>query len=169
MRTYYNNSAGGNTQFKVVHNIINVYNSWKDALTISPDFLHKNGIFDPTIILEKKVRKNLPSFPSDIEDDTDKNVVTDYITDFLKNSTNNEQFKYEQTQSLLTENFDIGEEFTSQQAFDFIYPIRSQEFDFKNEDSFKGTILRELQELQKKGLIHFHADEGRAGRYSRLS
>ena len=109
------------------------------------------------------------SFPSDIDDDTDKNVVTDYITDFLKNSTNKEQFKYEQTQSLLAENFDIGEEFTSQQAFDFIYPIRSQEFDFKNEDSFKGTILRELQELQKKGLIHFHANEGRAGRYSRLS
>ena len=169
MRTYYNNSAGGNTHFKIVHNIINVYNSWVDAQTITPDFLHKNGIFDPTIILEKKVRKNLPSFPSDIEDDTDKNVVTDYITDFLKNSTNKEQFKYEQTQSLLAENFDIGEEFTSQQAFDFIYPIRSQESDFKNEDSFKGTILRELQELQKKGVIHFHANEGRAGRYSRLS
>ena len=101
----------------------------------------------------------LEAFLSENEEDSnDNNVVTNY----------NKEYMWQQTSSIINDNFDIGQEFTYQEARDFIYPIRSKDSNFKNEDSFKGTILRELQELQKKGLIHFHANEGRSGRYSRL-
>ena len=99
-------------------------------------------------------------FLEDEEDSNDNNVVTNY----------NKEYMWQQTSSIINDNFDIGEEFTYQQVRDYIYPVRSKEFSFKSEQSFKGTILRELQDLKSKNLLHFHADEGRSGRgkYSRL-
>ena len=71
MRKYYHNSAGGNTQFKIVHNIVNEYNFWAEenapTMTITRDYLHQNGIFDPNKMMTKEERKNLPSFPADIQ------------------------------------------------------------------------------------------------------
>lgn len=71
MRKYYHNSAGGNTQFKIVHNIVNEYNFWAEenapTMTITKDYLHQNGIFDPNKMMSKEERKKLPSFPSDIK------------------------------------------------------------------------------------------------------
>lgn len=71
MRKYYHNTAGGNTQFKIVHNIVNEYNFWAEenapTMTITKDYLHQNGILDPTKMMTKEERKNLPSFPSDIK------------------------------------------------------------------------------------------------------
>ena len=71
MRKYYHNSAGGNTQFKIVHNIIHEYNFWAEenapTMTITKDYLHQNGIIDPNKMVTKEERKNLPSFPSDIQ------------------------------------------------------------------------------------------------------
>jgi hypothetical protein len=71
MRKYWHNTAGGNTHFKIVHNIISEYNFWAEenasTMTISSDYLHSNGILDPNKILSKQDRKDLPSFPSDIK------------------------------------------------------------------------------------------------------
>ena len=71
MRKYYHNTAGGNTQFKIVHNIVNEYNFWAEenapTMTITKDYLHQNGIFDPNKMMTKEERKNLPSFPADIQ------------------------------------------------------------------------------------------------------
>ena len=71
MRKYYHNSGGGNTQFKIVHNIISEYNFWAEenapTMTITKDYLHQNGILDPNKMLTKEERKNLPSFPTDIQ------------------------------------------------------------------------------------------------------
>lgn len=71
MRKYYHNSAGGNTQFKIVHTIVNEYNFWAEenapTMTITKDYLHLNGILDPNKMITKEERKNLPSFPADIK------------------------------------------------------------------------------------------------------
>lgn len=71
MRKYYHNSGGGNTQFKIVHNIMQEYNFWAEenapTMTVAKDYLHQNGIFDPNKMMTKEERKNLPSFPSDIK------------------------------------------------------------------------------------------------------
>lgn len=70
MRKYTNNTAGGHVHFKVVYNIIQEYNYWADendrTLTISKDYLHFNGIWDPTKFLSKEDKNKLPSFPKDI-------------------------------------------------------------------------------------------------------
>lgn len=70
MRKYYHNSAGGNTHFKIVYNIVSEYNFWAEenapTMTIAKDYLHQNGILDPTKMLIKGERKTLPVFPCDI-------------------------------------------------------------------------------------------------------
>jgi hypothetical protein len=70
MRKYWHNTAGGNTHFKIVHNIINEYNLWAEVnsptMTISSEYLHQNGILDPRVMLTNDQRKKLPTFPSDI-------------------------------------------------------------------------------------------------------
>ena len=70
MRKFYHNTAGGNTQFKICHNIMSEYNFWAETnaptMTISSEYLHQNGIFDPTRMMTSEHKKNLPSFPSDI-------------------------------------------------------------------------------------------------------
>lgn len=71
MRKYYHNTAGGNTHFKIAHNIIEEYNFWAEenasTMTITRDYLHLNGILDPTKLISKEERKNLPTFPADIK------------------------------------------------------------------------------------------------------
>ena len=71
MRKYTNNTAGGHVHFKVVYNIIEEYNYWAEendpTLTISKDYLHRNGIWDPTKFLSKEDKRELPSFPKDIK------------------------------------------------------------------------------------------------------
>ncbi len=71
MRKYTNNTAGGHVHFKVVYNIIQEYNYWADAndptLTISKEYLHLNGIWDPTKFLSKEDKRVLPSFPKNIK------------------------------------------------------------------------------------------------------
>ncbi len=71
MRKYTNNTAGGWVNFKIVYNILEEYNYWAEendpTLTISKDYLHRNGIHDPNIFLTKEDKKNLPTFPRDIK------------------------------------------------------------------------------------------------------
>lgn len=51
---YIRGTAGGNTQYKIVHNIIAEYNSTSDGCTISHQFLHENGIWDEQFIGKQK-------------------------------------------------------------------------------------------------------------------
>ena len=51
--------------------------------------------------------------------------------------------------------------FTASQAYDAIRPIRTSVSKFKDEASFRGTILRELQVLAEKGLVIFLTIEKR--------
>ena len=71
MRKYYHNTGGGNTQFKIVHKIVQEYNFWAEenapTMTITSDYLHYNGIFDPNRMMTDDERKILPSFPSAIK------------------------------------------------------------------------------------------------------
>ena len=71
IRKYTNNTAGGWVNFKIVYNIIQEYNYWAEendpTLTISKDYLHKNGIHNPSIFLTKEDKKELPTFPKDIK------------------------------------------------------------------------------------------------------
>lgn len=70
MRKYYHNTAGGNTHFKIVHQIVKEYNFWAEencaTMTISKDYLHANGITDPEKIMTKEEASKLPKFPRDI-------------------------------------------------------------------------------------------------------
>ena len=63
MRKYTNNTAGGWVNFKIVYNIIEEYNYWAEendpTLTISRDYLHRNGIHDPNIFLTKEDKKDV--------------------------------------------------------------------------------------------------------------
>lgn len=70
MRKYWHNTAGGNTHFKIVHNIVDEYNLWAEVnaptMTISSEYLHQNGILDPKVMLTKEQRRKLPTFPADV-------------------------------------------------------------------------------------------------------
>jgi hypothetical protein len=67
IRKYYHNSAGGNTHYKIVHNVMREYNYWAELnapnFTITADFLHNNGIHDPDRIMTDAERASLPKFP----------------------------------------------------------------------------------------------------------
>lgn len=71
MRRYYNNTSGGNTHFKIAHNIIKDYNFWAEVnaptMTISTDYLHQNGVYDESRLMTKAEKKALPNFPADIQ------------------------------------------------------------------------------------------------------
>ena len=64
--------------------------------------------------------------------------------------------KYEMTLKILKDNFP-NSVFSAKQAFDTIRPYRwnSTVSNFKDETTFRGTILRELQVLEKKGVLSF--------------
>tara|TARA_Y100001938_G_scaffold147451_1_gene228668 strand:+ start:154 stop:1218 length:1065 start_codon:yes stop_codon:yes gene_type:complete len=75
IRKYVHETAGGNTHFKIAHKIIEEYNFWADenaaTMTISRDFLHANGIYDPKKFYgdeaaDKAAKNALPTFPADI-------------------------------------------------------------------------------------------------------
>ena len=70
MRKYYHNTAGGNTHFKIVHQIIKEYNYWAEQngkTKISNQRLHDNGIINPEKMMTKDEARSLPKFPKDIQ------------------------------------------------------------------------------------------------------
>ncbi len=69
--------------------------------------------------------------------------------------------KYQMTLKILRENFP-NKFFTAKEAFNAIRPHRwkSEVSTFKNEETFRGTILRELQVLEKKGILCFVDQKG---------
>jgi hypothetical protein len=50
--------------------------------------------------------------------------------------------------------------FTASQAYETVRPIRTTVSRFKSEESFRGTILRELQVLEQRGILEFGEDFG---------
>jgi len=75
----------------------------------------------------------------------------------------------ELTYQILSQNFEVNEDFTSQQAYDAIRTYRFALSTFKSEKSYRGTILAELQVLRDDGRLRFHADcGGQRGTYCRL-
>ena len=50
--------------------------------------------------------------------------------------------------------------FTANEAFDVIRPVRTTVSKFKNEKSFRGVILRELQVLRDDGVLTFVNNRG---------
>jgi len=70
MRKYHHNTAGGNTHFKIVHQIIKEYNYWAEQngkTKISSQRLHDNGIINPVKMMTKEEARSLPKFPKDIQ------------------------------------------------------------------------------------------------------
>lgn len=71
MRKYWHNTAGGNTHFKIAHNVVNEYNFWAEenapTMVISKEYLHQNGIIDPAKIMTSQESALLPKFPRDIQ------------------------------------------------------------------------------------------------------
>lgn len=53
---YVHNTGGGNSHYKIVHRIVEEYNFWSEAVTISTDYLHMNGIWDETMLETRKQR-----------------------------------------------------------------------------------------------------------------
>ena len=51
---FVNNTAGGNTQYKIAHNIIEKYNGADAYLSIGRDLLHKNGIWNEAEVIETR-------------------------------------------------------------------------------------------------------------------
>ena len=75
----------------------------------------------------------------------------------------------ELTYQILSQNFGVNEDFTSQQAYDALRTYRFALSTFKSEKSYRGTILSELQVLRGDGRLRFHADfGGQRGTYCRL-
>ena len=72
----------------------------------------------------------------------------------------------ELTYQILTQNFEVNEDFTAQQAYDAIRTYRFALSQFKSEKSYRGTILAELQALRDDGRIHFYPNQ--RGTYCRL-
>ena len=69
--------------------------------------------------------------------------------------------KYEMTLRILQDNF-ANSFFSAKQAYDAIRPYRwkSTVSKFKDEETFRGTILAELQLLKKKGFLSFVDGQG---------
>lgn len=65
----------------------------------------------------------------------------------------------ELTYQILTQNFEVNEDFTAQQAYDAIRTYRFALSQFKSEKSYRGTILAELQALRDDGRIHFYPNQ----------
>ena len=69
--------------------------------------------------------------------------------------------KYEMTLRILQDNF-ANSFFSAKQAYDAIRPYRWNPTvsKFKDEETFRGTILAELQLLKKKGFLSFVDGQG---------
>ena len=79
------------------------------------------------------------------------NVKVDTDTE----NKNLSQKKLEMTLSILQSNFG-NRQFTSSEAYDAVRLQRTNVSDFKNEESFRGTILNEIQTLQTQKYVTWH-------------
>ena len=75
IREFTNNTAGGNTQYKIAHNIVEKFNGADAYLSIGRDLLHKNGIWN-----EAEVIKTRKERLSKLVDNKETGAKREYVT-----------------------------------------------------------------------------------------
>jgi len=118
---------------------------------LGPNYAQKNPDLIATIFIETLKQTNILDSLDREEDEVLQSVTT-------KDS----ETKYEMTLKILRENFVKFRSFTTDQVYNAIRPYRwnPSVSTFKDEKTFRGTILRELQILEKKGFVSFVDGKG---------
>ena len=173
--TFFANAAKGiKTRLNFYVNTTNINTADEIELLINNRLDELDGIFD-----------NLSSVYSDSEEDLREYLILgfrppqivdtdcyDELIQIRNTKKVQEPVKYESvnllelTYQILTQNFEVNEDFTAQQAYDAIRTYRFALSQFKSEKSYRGTILAELQALRDDGRIHFYPNQ--RGTYCRL-
>tara|TARA_B000000557_G_scaffold242142_1_gene222144 strand:- start:2556 stop:3875 length:1320 start_codon:yes stop_codon:yes gene_type:complete len=140
--------ADGNELLKVISTRIKELRGMLDSL----DIIYKDSEVDlrDFLIIGKR------PFQIDGVDEVDK--LQDIVEEIQSPNQVNVRM-WQMTLKLLQSRFE-NRCFTATEAFDTIRPVRTTVTKFKNEKSFKGTILAELQILRNKGILHFVDNEG---------
>jgi hypothetical protein len=103
----------------------------------------------------------------DLEDKLDaqdfENKVEKKVTEPV---TETDITKVEFTYKILSESFKVNQIFTAKEAYNAIRPYRFSN-EFKSEESYRGTILAELQVLRDDKRLRFYAG-GKSGTYCLL-
>ena len=172
---FFANAAKGiKTRLNFYVNTTNINNADEIELLINNRLDELDSILD-----------NLSSFYDDSEEDLREYLIlgfrppqivdTDCYDQLIRIENTNkveEPVKYESlnllelTYQILSNNFEVNEEFTAQQAYDAIRTYRFALSQFKSEKSYRGTISAELQALRDDGRIHFYPNQ--RGFYCRL-
>ena len=173
--TFFANAAKGiKTRLNFYVNTTNINTADEIELLINNRLDELDSIFD-----------NLSSIYSDSEEDLREYLILgfrppqivdtdcyDELIQIRNTKKVQEPVKYESvnllelTYQILTQNFEVNEDFTAQQAYDAIRTYRFALSQFKSEKSYRGTILAELQALRDDGRIHFYPNQ--RGTYCRL-
>lgn len=173
--TFFANAAKGiKTRLNFYVNTTNINTADEIELLINNRLDELDSIFD-----------NLSSIYSDSEEDLREYLILgfrppqivdtdcyDELIQIRNTKKVQEPVKYESvnllelTYQILTQNFEVNENFTAQQAYDAIRTYRFALSQFKSEKSYRGTILAELQALRDDGRIHFYPNQ--RGTYCRL-
>ena len=166
--TFFANAAKGiKTRLNFYVNTTNINTADEIELLINNRLDELDGIFD-----------NLSSVYSDSEEDLREYLILgfrppqivdtdcyDELIQIRNTKKVQEPVKYESvnllelTYQILTQNFEVNEDFTAQQAYDAIRTYRFALSQFKSEKSYRGTILAELQALRDDGRIHFYPNQ----------
>ena len=97
--------------------------------------------------------------PPQIVDIDDYDTLQDIVEELVTPGKVSKSSLKEMTLSLLKGHFG-NQCFTSNEAFDVIRPVRTTVSKFKNEKSFRGVILHELQVLRDDGVLTFVNNRG---------
>jgi hypothetical protein len=132
--------------------------------TISARIKELRGMLDSLDVIYSDSEVDLRDFliigkrPPQIDDVDDYTKLQDIVEE-LETPNKINMKMWQMTLSLLQSQFG-NRCFTASEAFDMIRPIRTTVSKFKNEKSFQGTILAELQILRNKGILTFVDNDG---------
>lgn len=132
--------------------------------TISARVKELRGMLDSLDVIYSDSEVDLRDFliigkrPPQIDDVDDYTKLQDIVEE-LETPNKINMKMWQMTLSLLQSQFG-NRCFTASEAFDMIRPIRTTVSKFKNEKSFQGTILAELQILRNKGILTFVDNDG---------
>ena len=120
---------------------------------LGPDYAQKNPALVGAVFVETLNQKNILDSLDREEDEVE---VLRSVT------TKDSETKCEMTLKILQENFIKFRSFTTNQVYNVIRPYRwnPSVSTFKDEKTFRGTILRELQVLEKRGVLSFVDGKG---------
>jgi hypothetical protein len=162
---FLDNAANG------IKTVVNFYVSTKDIAdgdellrTIKVRVKEVLSILDSLDVIYNDSDVNLREFlifgkrPPQIVDVDDYDKLQD-IVDELETPQSINMKMWQMTFSILQAQFGSNI-FTTTEAYNAVKPIRTTISKFKSEESFRGTILRELQVLEKKGMLTFVNNNG---------